>query len=78
MNEPSNVSEMSIRQINAYFRKNDESHLWPIRGRFNVTERAIRKLRKLRHDGLCVNEGLEYYLTLENMIGEIVNDERNW
>jgi hypothetical protein len=78
MQEPNNVNEMSIRQINAYFREHDESHLFPICGRFDVTERAIRKLRKLRHDGLCVNEGLEYYLTLENMIGEIVNDERNW
>lgn len=78
MQEPNNVNEMSIRQINAYFREHDESHLFPICGKFDVTERAIRKLRKLRHDGLCVSEGLEYYLTLENMISEIVNDERNW
>lgn len=69
---------MSIRQINAYFRKHDESHKFPICGKFDVTERAIRKLRKLRHDGLCVSEGLEYYLSLENIISEIVNDEKNW
>ena len=78
MQEPNNVNEMSIRQINAYFREHDESHLFPICGKFDVTERAIRKLRKLRHDGLCVSEGLEYYLALEDMIGEIVNDEKNW
>lgn len=72
------INEMSIREINRHFRNEDDSDKWPICGKFNVTERAIRKLRKLRHDGLCVSEGLEYYLTLENMIGEIVNDERNW
>lgn len=73
MLEPKNVNEMSVREINKYFRENDESHKWPICGRFNATERAIRKLRKLRHDGLEVNPGLEYYLSLERLIGEIVN-----
>lgn len=73
MIEPKNVNEMSIRQINAYFRENDDSHKRPICGRFNATERAIRKLRSLRRQGLCVSPGLEYYLALENMIGEIVN-----
>lgn len=70
------INEMSIRQINAYFRKTDDSHLWPIRGRFNATERAIRRIRKRRRDGLDVNHGYEYYLTLENEISEIVNDPR--
>ena len=73
MIEPKNVNEMSIRQINAYFRENDDSNKWPICGRFNSTERAIRKLRLQRRQGLCVNPGLEYYLTLEKMISEIVN-----
>lgn len=70
------IYEMSIRKINALFRKNDESRLYPICGRFNVTERAIRRIRQRRREGLCVNEGLEYYLTLENEIREIVNDPR--
>lgn len=73
MLEPKNVNEMSVREINRYFRNNDESHKWPICGRFNATERAIRKLRKLRRDGLYVSPGLEYYLSLERLIGEIVN-----
>jgi hypothetical protein len=73
MQEPKNVNEMSIRQINAYFRKNDDSHLWPICGRFNATERAIRRIRRLRQQGLCVYPGLEYYLTLEREISDIVN-----
>lgn len=73
MLEPKNVNEMSVREINKYFREHDESHKWPICGRFNATERAIRKLRKLRHDGLDVNPGLEYFLSLDRLIGEIVN-----
>ena len=73
MQKPKDVNEMSIRKINALFRKNDESHLWPICGRFNVTERAIRRIRRLRQQGLCVYPGLEYYLTLEREISDIVN-----
>ena len=72
------INEMSIRQINKMFRENDESKLFPICGKFNVTERAIRRIRKRRRDGLCVNPGYEYYLTLENEISEIVNDEKKW
>lgn len=73
MEEPKNVCEMSVRQINAYFRKHDESHLWPVCGRFNATERAIRRIRRYRRDGMEVCSGLEYYLTLEREISEIVN-----
>lgn len=73
MQQPENVDEMSIKQINAYFRENDESHLWPVCGRFNATERAIRRIRRLRRQGLCVYPGLEYYLTLEQEITDIVN-----
>ena len=72
------INEMSIREINRHFRYEDESDLFPICGKFNVTERAIRKLRKQRREGLVLNEGLEYYLALEAEIGNIVNDERNW
>lgn len=68
------INEMSVRQINAYFRDIDDSHSWPVCGKFNVTERAIRKLRKLRHDGLCVEGGYEYYCALERMCCEIVSN----
>lgn len=67
------INEMSIREINRHFRNEDESDKFPICGKFNATERAIRKVRK---QGL--NGGLEYYLALEAEIGRIVNDERNW
>ena len=74
MQQPKNVDDMSIRQINAYFRQNDDSHLWPICGRFNATERAIRRIRRRRREGLCVCPGLDYYLTLELEITHIVNE----
>lgn len=72
------INEMSIREINRHFRNEDESNKFPICGKFNVTERAIRKLREYRRQGMEINEGLEYYLALETEIGNIVNDERNW
>ena len=66
------VTDMNIRQINALFRRHDESHLWPVCGRFNVTERAIRRLRKaLRCNG--ETGGFEYALMLDEEIGIIVN-----
>ena len=58
----------NIKAINKLFRQQDESHLWPISGRFNVTNRAIRKARQFDHSG-----GLEYCLLLDNIITEIVN-----
>ena len=58
------INEMSIREINRHFRNEDESDKWPICGRFNITERAIRKLREYRRQGMEINEGLEYYLAL--------------
>ncbi len=76
MEEPRNVNEMSVRQINKYFREHDESHKWPICGKFNVTERAIRISRRMRRDGLEVYPGLEYYLHLEVIISNIVNNPK--
>ena len=70
MKEPKSVCDMSRRQINAYFRQHDESHKWPVCGRFNATERAIRRTRR---NGFGVNGGLEYYLAVERELSEIVN-----
>lgn len=67
------INEMSKREINAYFLHFDESNLFPICGKFNVTKRAINRIKRLQAKGLEVNSGLEYYLTLENTISEIVN-----
>lgn len=70
----------SVKAINAYFRRKDESNLWPIRGRFNVTERAIRRIRRD-----CGGSPIGYFddrwayaRALEATISEIVNNQRNW
>ena len=65
------ASAATTRQINAYFRSIDESHLWPVCNRFYVTERAIRRLQKT---GLY-NGGLEYFLALDSEISGIVNSQ---
>lgn len=67
------INGMSIREINAYFRSIDDSRLWPICGQFNATEMAINRVRKARREGLEIYDGLEYYLTLEREISNIVN-----
>ena len=61
----------TTQQINAYYRGIDESHKWPICNRFDVTEIAIKRLRK---SGLF-NGGLEYFMALDSEIGQIVNSQ---
>jgi hypothetical protein len=63
----------NIAAINRLFRRQDESHLWPINGRFDATERAIRRVRRLARDGACIEPGLEYALALDSEISTIVN-----
>lgn len=63
------IENGSTRTINAYFRVNDESHKWPICNKFNVTERAIRRLRKQQ----MYNGGLRYFMALDSEISSIVN-----
>lgn len=72
----SDINEMSIRQINKLFREKEkvESKKWPICGRFNAADRAIRRLQRRRREGLECNPGLEYYLALEAEIGRVVNE----
>jgi hypothetical protein len=65
------------RAINREFRNQDDSHLWPIKGRFNVTERAIRAARKYERESGCAMDGLEYASFLEAECSRIVNDPKN-
>lgn len=67
------IADMTNREINAYFRSIDDSHLWPICGKFNATNRAIRRLQKYQREGMVINPGLEYYFALEREISNIVN-----
>jgi len=63
--------------INRLYREQDESDLWPIKGRFNVTERAIRRARAFIRDSGIEMSGLEYAYFLDSAMSEIVNNERN-
>ena len=51
----------------------DTSTLWPICGRFNATERAIRRLQRTAE--YTYTDGLEYTLALDSEISRIVNGE---
>ena len=64
------IENGTVRQINAYFRANDESHKWPICNKFDVTERAIRRLRKT---GMYPHGGMEYFAAMDAEISTIVN-----
>jgi hypothetical protein len=59
--------------INYIYRGLDQSHLWPVENRFNVTERAIRKTRIFeKFTGKMY--GLEYCLSLEQTMSDIINN----
>lgn len=62
-------------KINRIFRKNDESHLWPISGKFNATEKAIKSMRELVAQGLDFDCNLSYILAVEREISRIVNSQ---
>lgn len=66
------VVQMNIRQINRLFRDHDESYKWPICGAFNVTERAIRRVRKYMKDNDAVSS-FDYAYMLDQEISDIVN-----
>ena len=72
------VTDMTVRQINKLFRANDESRTWPVLGRYNVTERAIRRVRRDILPHMDSAGGIEYAETLSAAISEIVNNPRNW
>lgn len=62
----------NIRAINKIYRSQDESDLWPVKGRFNVTERAIRRVQRFARSNGAIY-GLEYCLAIENEMSDIVN-----
>jgi len=64
----------NIKAINRLYRKQDESHLYPINGRFDAIERAIRKARAFQRESGAVY-GLEYAYLIESMLSNIVNGE---
>jgi hypothetical protein len=60
------------RVVYRMFRKQDDSHLWPINGRFNVTDRAIRRLQRFERDAGTLST-LEIAYFLEHEMSRIVN-----
>jgi len=69
------IEDLTQEEIQELFLKHDESNLWPIKGRFNVTEKAIQNLKQFEELGGVLNDGLEYALALDNEISKIVNSE---
>ena len=62
----------NIRAINKLYREQDESHLYPVNGKFNATERAIRRVRRLAQANGPLY-GLEYAYCIESVLSNIVN-----
>lgn len=72
MIELDRMDGMSKREIRRVFRENDESHKWPVCGRFNVTERAIRRVARMEREGGRLSS-VEYAYALDRTISAIVN-----
>ena len=63
-----------IRLINKAYRDMDESRLWPICGRFNATNRAIRRVNNYERNAGTVSP-LERAYMIEGELSQIVNAE---
>jgi hypothetical protein len=68
------IGAQNASAINRHFRAQDESHLYPICGRFNATERAIRKVRREFAECGMRCEGLEYAQAVDATLDRIVAD----
>lgn len=62
------------QKIRRLFREQDESEKFPIRGSFNVTNRAIENISEEDYD----NSPFDYAHAIDREITCIVNDESNW
>lgn len=73
------ITPQELRTVNRKFRQSDASDLWPICGRFNVTERAIKRTQKFqRESGIAWDSADHYTEFLDQSISEIVNNPANW
>ena len=64
--------------INKMFMEQDDSHLWPINNKFNVTKRAIKMAQRWQKESGVELVGLEYAMFIDAEITRIVNNESNW
>ena len=68
-------SILGVRKLtNAVLRGVDNSKLWPIHSRFNVTDRAIRQCNKFERANGAVYD-YEYFMVVTGLITDIVNSE---
>lgn len=72
------LTKEEIIAVNREMRQNDESHLWPICGKFSVAERSIRQARNYLREGVGCDSAEEYRALLDDLESAIVNDESNW
>ena len=63
------------RRVNKQFRDKDDSHLWPVNGKFSVAERAISRARRLEKQGLVFDCVYSYEEFLNQEASKIVNGE---
>lgn len=60
--------------INRFFREQDESDLYPFCGRFNATERAIRKVRREFAECGIPCTGLQYAQAIDATLDRLTAD----
>ena len=73
MSAEGTITAAEVRRVNKEMRARDESHLYPVCGRFNVTNRAINAVRAYRRAGYNVYDADHYEHMLENTISEMIN-----
>lgn len=72
------LERSEVVEINRRLRAADESHLWPICGKFSATGRAIGRILKQMQNGLYIESAAEYEAAVDEEISRIVNDPDNW
>ena len=64
--------------INKLYHKQDDSDKWPIRGRYNLTSRAINRAGRFIAETGEAESGLEYALLIHIIMSEVVNNPKYW
>jgi len=72
------LTRSDIIQVNRIHRQEDESNLFPIRGKFIVADRAIRQARPIIREYICDFDKTSYHDLLDELESKIVNNEKNW
>lgn len=73
--EAKNFDRM-VQYVNNEYRLQDKSHLWPVRGEYNATNRAIERVRTWRSaEDYAKLSALEYCLAIDNAISDIIGSE---